>query len=133
MTLPEQAWGKLFQRYASSIGRKGVGLSLDTRLLLVAIGRANNTGHAVFIPGELQRILGRGLPDGTRKPASRSTVYATLKKLREAGLMMPGGGETCVWLVRELWERQRARGSLCPIHRTYKPGYITRPDTGEAA
>jgi hypothetical protein len=125
MTLSEPQWGKVFQHYAGRAARQGHTLSLDARLLLAAIGRANNTGHAVFNEGELRQILAKPQADGTCKPASRSTVYATLGKLRQAGLVLPGGGETCVWLPRELWSRNMNRGTMCPVHRTWGPAYAS--------
>ncbi|MBB5077963.1 hypothetical protein HNR40_003438 [Nonomuraea endophytica] len=119
MAYPERQFGMVVQRYAGSVARQGHTLSLDARLLLTAMARANNTGHAIFNKGELREILSKRL-DGRLKPASRSTVYATLKKLRDAGLVLPGGGETCVWLPRDLWERKLDRGGMCPAHHTWE-------------
>ncbi|MET9249698.1 hypothetical protein [Nonomuraea sp. NPDC003709] len=129
LTFPEHQFGKVFQRYAGSVARQGCNLSLDARLLLAAIARANNTGHAVFKSGELRQVLSREKPDGTVKPASRSTVYDTLKKLRLAGLALPRGGETCVWLPREFWERGLDKGAMCPVHQTWESGYVSNVDS----
>lgn len=133
MPVPEYQWGKVYQGYAGSVARWGYSLSLETRLLMAAMSRANNTGHAIFKENELREILAREQPDGTRKPASRSTVYSTIGKLREAGLALSGGGETCIWLPREFWARNMKRGSMCPIHRTYEPGYAGDEEPLEAA
>ncbi|MEU1390702.1 MULTISPECIES: hypothetical protein [unclassified Nonomuraea] len=125
MTFSEHQFGKVFQRYAGGVAREGRKLSMDARLLLAAIARANNTGHAVFKDGELRQILSREKLDGSVKPASRSTVYGALKKLRAAGLVLPGGGETCVWLPREFWARGLDKGAMCPVHRTWESGYAS--------
>ncbi|MFI6292682.1 hypothetical protein ACIBEJ_13905 [Nonomuraea sp. NPDC050790] len=121
---PERQFGMVHQRYAGKVARQGQGLSLDARLLLAAISRANNTGHAIFNEEELRHVLSKRQPDGSLKPASRSTVYATLRKLKNAGLVLDGGGETCVWLPRDLWERKLGRGGMCPVHRTWDSRHI---------
>lgn len=133
MPTPRYQWGKVYQGYAGSVARWGYSLSLETRLLLAAISRANNTGHAIFKENELREILAKEQPDGTRKPASRSTIYNITRKLKEAGLALSGGGEICIWLPREFWARNVKKGFMCPVHRTYEPGYAGEDEEPEAA
>lgn len=90
------------------------------------MGRANNAGHALFEQGELREILGKRLPDGSLKKASRTTVFETLSKLRTAGLLLPGGGELCLWLPQEFWEKGiRTADPYCPVHKTRSGGWVT--------
>ncbi|GAA2634672.1 hypothetical protein SMC26_15500 [Actinomadura fulvescens] len=127
MSIGIEHYGSVYQTYAGQAARAGQDLSKDARLLLAAMSRANNGGHAIFEPGELREILGRTLPDGTRKPASRSTVYDTIAKLRAAGLLLGGGGgEICLWLPAELWTRNlKRRDDMCPMHRSARGGWVS--------
>ena len=116
------AWGSVFQKYAGAVARGYArpgdgGLHIETRLLLAAISRANNTGHAVFNPRELSNILGRFEPDGSLKPASRSTIYDYVRRLKAAGLLVEGN-ERCLWLAREFWSRKRYGTAYCPVHQS---------------
>jgi hypothetical protein len=111
-------WGKVFQNYAGTVGKNSEGLSQDLRLLMLAMSRADNSGHALFEDGELRNLLGKN-----GKAASRSTVFNVLKKLREGGLILPGGGERCVWLPEEFWDKGRGETRWCPIHQTRQGAY----------
>jgi hypothetical protein len=125
LSTPETQFGQVYQSYAGQVARTGQGLSKESRLLLAAMSRANNTGHAIFKAGELRRITAKTLPDGTIKCASRSSVFDALGKLRGAGLLLPGGGETCLWLPQEFWSRKLKGEVMCPVHRTYGGRWAT--------
>ncbi|MBF8189113.1 hypothetical protein ITP53_25945 [Nonomuraea sp. K274] len=105
-------WGKVFQQFSGEVAKESSGPG-PYRLLLAAMSRADNQGHALFAPGELQEILGKN-----GKPASRRTVFNVLEVLREDGLTYGGGGEHCVWLSREFWSRGRASSGYCRVHKT---------------
>ncbi|MFB1041472.1 hypothetical protein [Streptomyces chrestomyceticus] len=83
-------WFGLSQPYAYGTGRDS-DLSTDSRLLLLAMGRADKYGHAEFSAGELERLLHK----------DRTTVGRALGKLRRAGLAAEESTDGCVWLV---WE-----------------------------
>ena len=118
-------YGNVYQGYASRVA-ESEHLSKDSRILLAAMGRANNTGHTFFEQGELRSILGKPQPDGMVKPASRATVYEVLSRMRSAGLILPGGGESCVWLPQEFWSRGISKqAALCPVHNTRRGGWAS--------
>ncbi|MER6811587.1 hypothetical protein ABT299_20145 [Spirillospora sp. NPDC000708] len=120
-------FGKVQQDYSGTVGFTQSRLSLDSRMLLIAMSRADNAGHALFEEGELRYLLAKPTSDGSRKPVSRATVFNNLKKLRESGLLLPGGGERCLWLPREFWSRGKVSQSQewCPVHHTRKPGSVS--------
>jgi hypothetical protein len=105
------------QDEAQLIASQSAELSTDTRLLLAALGRMNDAGHAVFQAGELCEILGKINRDsGEKKPLSTQSVYAAKRKLFEAGLLEENtGGETCVWVTSRLAFRKKS-GRRCPVH-----------------
>jgi hypothetical protein len=102
--------------------------STDLRLLMLAIGRMNDDGHAVFDPGELQSLLARiNLKTGEKRPLSRRAVYGAKHKLADAGLLWESsGGERCVWLSGEFAMRKKS-GLLCPVHSNAGRFYRRRP------
>ena len=87
------------------------------RLYLVAIGRMNDRGHAIFGSGELRRLLGKvDRKTGELKPVSPRTIYAAKRKLYEhKAIVANTGGETCVW-VAGMHATRKAKPGRCPEH-----------------
>lgn len=103
-------------------------ITSDTKLLLLAIAKANNSGHANFAPGELQAMMATvNKRTGEITPMSREQVYKIKERLRKAGILVASdGGTRCVWLAADLVQRnKRYKGNwMCPVHRTCKRGYV---------
>ena len=101
-------------------------LPTEAKLLLLALGSANNGGHAEFIAGELQQLLGRVDKDtGELKPMTRRGVEIAKKRLADAGLLVDtSGGMRCVWLNAAIFQRNRQHGGWkCAAHRIADRGY----------
>lgn len=120
-------WGKIFQKHAAAAARHSRDLNVETRLMLAAVSRANNAGHAIFNDGELGAILAKNQTDGTVKPLSRSSQYVYIKRLVSAGLAVEGSNPNCVWLPWELWERKRHGTAFCPVHSSRATGSALTP------
>jgi hypothetical protein len=101
-------------------------ITSDTKLLLLAIAKANNSGHANFAPGELQAMMATvDKQTGEIKPMTRGHIYKIKERLRKAGILVTSsGGTSCVWLSADLVQRNKLHGNWkCPVHNTYKRGY----------
>lgn len=84
-----------------------VELSADLRVLMAAMGKMNDYGHANFGRGELRRLLGG---------SDRTTIYRAKQKLYKAGLLVENtGGETCVWVNNHVATRGKS-GTKCTFH-----------------
>lgn len=119
-------WGSLYQKEASRLAKLHDGGSTDVRLLLAALGRANNSGHACFDVGELERILGSVDRDsGEIRPLHRTSVRGAIARGVAAGYLAPNSGPRCLLLQRELWERNRGGTPRCGVHKTRAPHYRT--------
>jgi hypothetical protein len=101
-------------------------LSTEAKLLLLAISRCNNGGHAEFYPKELGELLGKvDRQTGELVPLDRSGVSRAKKKLFEAGLLADvSGGAACVWLNASVIQRGAPNGNWkCKTHQTFERGY----------
>ncbi|MFD4632243.1 hypothetical protein ACFVYR_14080 [Streptomyces sp. NPDC058284] len=111
--------------YCDSIGKNGTGLSSDSRLIMLVLGRADKYGHAEFGSGELSLLL------GVQEPA----VVKLIAKLVKAGLAVQGSKSRCVWLAYEL--RGGGRPEVdpkwgCDVHGRLGAGTVTpAPETAE--
>src|SRR4051812_10301207 len=73
-------WGCVFQKPMLRMARQcDTRLPTDQRLFMAVLGRANNSGHAMFDQGELASILGTVDPaTGVVKPLHRTTVNSAI-------------------------------------------------------
>ncbi len=112
---------------------EGGSLSAQSQAILLALGRANNGGHATFKPGELASLLGKpasvDLKTGEvipAKPMTRGGLYKVIKGLADAGLLAStetGDGQ-CLWLNSAVAQRSKQHGGWeCPVHRTFERRY----------
>lgn len=125
-------WGTLYQKEAMRLARLPDGGSTDVRLLLAALGRANNSGHACFDIGELARVLGTVTPQtGEIRALHRTSVKNAIDRGVAGGYLAPSSGPRCLLLQRELWERNRGGTPECGIHKTRAPHYRTSGWGGE--
>jgi hypothetical protein len=101
-------------------------LSTELRLLLLAYGRMNTTGHATFEAprgkpeqSELRQLLGHvDAETGERHLAAESTIYKAKRKLADAGLLVESsGGLVCVWVAYDHAQKGNGGAGICPFHR----------------
>lgn len=101
-------------------------LSTELRLLLLAYGRMNTTGHATFEAlrgkpeqAELRQLLGHvDTETGERHLAAESTIYKAKRKLADAGLLVESsGGLVCVWVAYDHAQKGNGGAGICPFHR----------------
>lgn len=83
-------------------------LHADMRLFFLCASRANVWGHAAFMPGEMQRLLG----------CSEKTRRRALQSLRSAKIAAPQSTPLCVVLSASVWRRGNRATQTCidPSH-----------------
>lgn len=101
-------FGKLWLRPAGGLG---AGLSLDFRIWLLGLGRAQPGGHAPFGQGHLRRAL---VNEETGELFARQSISAAIKRLASAGLLAPTSGTRCLVYPVSLVDVGFASGSWCP-------------------
>lgn len=95
-------------------------ISAEMKLMLLALGKMNNGGHAVFEPGYLSKHLATvNGTTGEVKPMSRENISRIKRNLARAGLLVNAtGGVTCVWVSARYVQRSKQNGGFrCPFHR----------------
>jgi hypothetical protein len=96
-------------------------ISAEMKLMLLALGKMNNSGHAVFDPGYLSKHLATvNRSTGEVKPMTRENISKIKRNLARAGLLVNAtGGVQCVWVSAGYAQRNRQHGNFrCPFHRT---------------
>lgn len=95
-------------------------ISSEMKLMLLALGKMNNGGHAVFEPGYLSKQLAVvDKATGEVKPMSRMQIFRIKRDLAKAGLLVDAsGGVQCVWVSARYVQRNKQNGAFrCPFHR----------------
>src|SRR5690242_1062782 len=75
-------------------------ISAEMKLMLLALGKMNNSGHAVFDPGYLSKQLATiDKRTGEVRPMTRENISKIKRNLARAGLLVnASGGVQCVWV-----------------------------------
>lgn len=110
-------WSRISTRAASNLSADH-DLSLDTRLMFLAMGTANAAGHAYFPDGveasleHVQRRTGHLVPYGSRY------VREVTRNLINAGAMSMHSTRRCLVLADGLWSTgaMAAPRKPCPVH-----------------
>jgi hypothetical protein len=139
--IPYQRWIAVNREYAMRVAKSAGSfehLATELRLLLLAEGRMNKAGHAIFEgergnpdASDLRRLM--GLVDkktGEVILCSRQAIYRAKRKLADAGILVDeSGGLNCVWVATEHAVYGFGGNVMCPFHQHYKRGYADRPAT----
>ncbi|MBM7806197.1 hypothetical protein JOD57_002034 [Geodermatophilus bullaregiensis] len=110
-------WGRISSRAAGHLSIEA-DLSLDTRLLFLAIGNANTAGHAYF-PEGVERCLSRvDRATGELLPYGERHMRTVIRKLIDAGALSIHSTRRCLVVTDGLWSTGAAKPprQACPEH-----------------
>lgn len=109
-------WGSLRSRAAQSLSSE-VDLSLDIRLLMLAMGSANSAGHAYFAEGVEASVEHVNKKTGELQPYKERHAQQVIRSLIYAGALGAQSTRHCLVLPSELWSTTLPiPASPCPVH-----------------
>jgi hypothetical protein len=92
-------WWKLERRACADMAINGYALDPVFRVWLLALGRAEQGGHAQFAPGEIRELLTTvDKRTGTLVQKNQRTVQRWVRDLTKAGMAAPESNVACIAL-----------------------------------
>lgn len=116
MTIPFDNWGGIDQDAVQRMALDPSTKPLTYRVMFVAIGWANLSGHAEMAPGELARRLMVQTKAGDYVAPSPQSVSNVLADAKNAGLIGHGSSTRCL-IAPDWFAKSGGRGGrACKFH-----------------